>query len=71
MPYEFTYMWNLKNKTNKIKTNSDTEYILMIVSSEGVTGMDEKVNGLRSTNWLLQNSYGDVKYSKGIKSIIP
>ena len=23
----------------------------------------EKVKGLRSTNWLLQNSHGDVKHS--------
>ena len=25
----------------------------------------KKVKGLRSTNWLLQNSQGDVKYSIG------
>ena len=25
----------------------------------------KEVNGLRSTNWLLQNSHGDVKYSIG------
>ena len=26
-------------------------------------GMDEDVKVLRSTNWQLQNSHGDVKYS--------
>ena len=26
-------------------------------------GMGEEVRGLRSTNWLLQNSHGDVQYS--------
>ena len=31
----------------------------------GVEGLDEKVKGLRSINWLLQNSHRDVKYSTG------
>ena len=30
-----------------------------------VRGMGEKVKGLGSTNWLLQNSHRDVKYSIG------
>ena len=37
IPYDFTYMWNLKSKINKYNRNSliDTENKLMIVSSEG------------------------------------
>ena len=27
--------------------------------------MHEEMRGLRSTNWKLQNSHGDVKYSVG------
>ena len=30
----------------------------------GLGGLAKKVKGLRSTVWLLQNSPGDVKYSK-------
>ena len=30
-----------------------------------IGGMGEKVKGLRSTDWELQNSHGDVKYSLG------
>ena len=36
----------------------------MLPDGREVRGM-EKVKGLRSTNWLLENSYGDVKYSTG------
>ena len=32
---------------------------------EGVRRWVETVKGLRSTNWLLQNSHGNVKYSIG------
>ena len=34
--------------------------------------MGKKVRGLRSTNWQLQNSHGDVKYSIGniVNSIV-
>ena len=31
----------------------------------GIGEWAEKVRGLRSTNWLLQNGHGDVKYSTG------
>ena len=31
----------------------------------GGWGRDEKVKGIRSTNWQLQNSHGDVKYGIG------
>ena len=34
---------------------------------EGLEGWMKKVMGLRSTNWKLQNSHGDVKYSIGNK----
>ena len=34
----------------------------------GLGGWKKKVKGLRSTNWLLQNSHWDVKYS--IKNIV-
>ena len=38
----------------------------------GVGGLVEKVKGLRSTNWQLQNSHEDVKYSIGdrVNSIV-
>ena len=36
IPYDFTYMWNLKNKTNKIET--DTENRLMIARGRSETG---------------------------------
>ena len=38
----------------------------MAARGEGRWGiLGEKVKGLRSTNWLLQNSHGDVRYSIG------
>ena len=38
---------------------------MLMVVRWGGGEMGEKVKGLRSTNWLLQNSYGYVKYSIG------
>ena len=32
---------------------------------EGLEGWVKMITGLRSTNWSLQNSHGDVKYSIG------
>ena len=32
---------------------------------EGLEGMSGKVKGLRNTNWQLQNSHVDIKYSIG------
>ena len=37
----------------------------MVARWEGVWGMGEEVRTLRSTNWQLENSHGDVKYSIG------
>ena len=38
----------------------------MVAKWEGrLGGRVKKVEGLRSTHWLLQNSHGDVKYSIG------
>ena len=69
-PYDFTYMWNLKNKkkTNKQNRNrlTDTENRLMVARvGEGWGNWVKKVKGLRSTNWQLQNSHGNTKYSIG------
>ena len=61
-------MWNLKNKVNKL---IDTKNKLMIANgrrspmAEGLGERVKKVKELRSTNWQLQNSHRDVKYSIG------
>lgn len=49
MPYDFTYMRNLKNKTD-----SDTENRLRVVRGEG-GGCVEKVKGNKTTNLQSQN----------------
>ena len=70
-------MWNKKNKTNKQTRNIliDTESIFTVARWEGCWGgWVKKVKGLRSTDWQLQNSHGDVKYSIGntvSNSLIP
>ena len=43
---------------------TDTENILMVARLRG-WGMGGKEEGLRSTNWQLQNSHRDGKYSTG------
>ena len=44
----------------------DTENILTVAKGKRVSrGWVKKVKRLRSMNWLLQNSHGDVKYSIG------
>ena len=44
----------------------DTENILMVARwNRGQGILVKQVKGLRSTNWSLQNSNGDVKYSIG------
>ena len=55
---------NLKNNLNWKNRNRfmDTESIWTVARWERGWGMGEKVKGL-STNWLLQNSHGFVKYS--------
>ena len=44
MPYDFIYMWNLKNQINKQNRNRliDTENRLTAVRGEGVGELDEK-----------------------------
>ena len=57
---------NLKYKINKPGNRLiDTENILRGARWEGGWEVGEKVKGLRSISWLLQNSHGDVKYSIG------
>ena len=66
MPYGFTCMWNLKNKINKQAEQKQAyrnREHLEVCQWEGFGEMDEKVKGLISTNWQLQNSHGVVKYS--------
>ena len=36
---------------------------------EEIGGVGEKGGGLRSTNWLLQNSHGDVSTAQGMRPI--
>ena len=49
IPYDFTYMWNLKYKINKWDGNRliDTENKLMVARREGVGGMGEKGAGIK------------------------
>ena len=53
--------WLLNTTTTVI----DTESGLVAARREGVGGLGEKGEGLRSTNWRSQNSPEDVKYSIG------
>ena len=53
---------NKKNRNRLI----DTENILAVARREGLEKWVKKVKGLRSTDWWLQNSHGDAKYSVGI-----
>ena len=36
-----------------------------VPDGKGLEGWVKKVKGLRSTNWSLQNSHGEVKYNIG------
>ena len=47
MPYDFTYMWSLKNKINKTNKFIDTENILMVDRWEGGWGMGKEVKGIK------------------------
>ena len=78
VPYDFTYMWNLKNNINtQIKQKQTHRYREQIDGCQRGRGLGvwvKKVKGLRSTDWQLQNSHGDVKYSIGntvSNSLIP
>ena len=65
-----TYLTTIKSKKQNKQENrnrfTDTENILTVARWErGVGDWVETGKGLRSTNWLLQSSHGDVKYSIG------
>ena len=53
MPFDFTYMWNLKNKVNTQtrKRLTDTENILKVARWERGWETSKKGKGLRSTDW--------------------
>ena len=56
-----------QNKTSITQTLINSENILTVDSwKEGdLGGWVKTVKGLRGTNWKLQNSHGDVRYSIG------
>ena len=63
-----TYLSIVRSKKqNKQNRNRliDTENIWQLSDGRGFGGWVKKVKGLRSTDRLLQNSYGDLKYSTG------
>ena len=65
--YNLTYEWNLKNikskQTKQKQTHSYREQVA-VARWDGCWGRwVEKVKGLRSTHWWIQNSHRDVKYT--------
>ena len=56
-----------KTQTKQIRRTVTVSWIRIVSwwlpDGIGVWGMGEEVRGLRSTNWSLQNSHGDVQYS--------
>ena len=62
IPYDFTYMWNLKSKINEQNRSTlvDSEIRLAVARGKGVVGLGEKGEVLRSIDWWSQNSHGDV-----------
>lgn len=48
----------------KIKRLINTENRLIVAGGQG-GGLGERVKGLRSTDWQLQNSHRDIKYRTG------
>ena len=61
-----TYISTIKSKKINKQNRSgviDTENILMLSRWKGMGEWAKKVKGLGSTNWQLQNSHGDIKYS--------
>lgn len=72
MLYNFAYMWSLKNKTDgrtsRVRlTDAQTHrHGEQTAGGQGREGLGDGVNrleGLGSINWWLQNSHRDVKYS--------
>ena len=64
MPYDFTYVWNLKNKINK-QNKSNDKYREHFDSFQIGEHWVKKMKGWKSANWQLQNNHGDAKYSTG------
>ena len=62
MPYDFIYTWNLKHKTNKQNRLRYREHTNGDQMCRGLGSRVKKVKGL-NTNWQLQSSHRDVKYS--------
>ena len=61
-----THTWNLKNKANKIETDSDTESRLVVgCQRAGGWGRGGRGEGLRRTDWQVQHSHGDAQCSIG------
>ena len=59
-------MWNPKTKINERTEQKQTPRYgegTDGCQQAGSWGLNEKVKGLRSTNWQLQNSHGDADYS--------
>ena len=69
MPYNFTFLWNLKNNINEIIKQKQTdrygEQTDGCQMGWGLENRVKRVKGLRSTNWHLQNSHRVVRYSRG------
>ena len=67
--YDFIYMWNLKKningQTKQKQTHRHRGQTEDWQRREGLGNCVKKVKGLRSTDWQLQNSRGDAKYSTG------
>ena len=53
------------NKQTKNSKRLIQNRLIIAREEEGLWGRMRKVKGLRSTNWYLENSYGDIKYSIG------
>ena len=65
-----TYLSKTESKkqnkpTSGTKTESQIENILTVPDGMELGGQTKEEKGLRSTNWLLQNSHRDVEYSTG------
>ena len=57
-------MENLEQAEQK-QNHRYREYFDDCQMGRGLGRCSKKVKGLRNTNWLLRNSHGDIKYSKG------
>jgi len=62
LPYDCTYMWNLKNKVKKPKVICRGDWWLP-GGGTWVGGWEKWVKGVKNTDFQLQNSEGDIAYS--------